>query len=68
MIRMSTTTLENDSMDEINATLAENSTYDSIIPWDDPSETIDFWEWADMLGIVDDFVPPEYLDFFSDVA
>ena len=53
-------------MDEINQLLAESSTYDSILPWDDPSEELDFWDWADMLGIVDDFVPPEYRDFFSD--
>ena len=55
-------------MDEINQLLAESSTYDSILPWDDPSEELDFWDWADMLGLVDDFVPPEYRDFFSDAA
>ncbi len=51
-------------MDEINQLLVECSSYDQI----DPCDELDFWEWADMLGIVDEFVPPEYQDFFSDVA
>lgn len=29
-------------------------------PIDDPNLEINFWDWADVVGIVDEFVPVEY--------
>ena len=52
------------SFDEINDIL--NSMVEAEIvepmvePIDDPSVEVDFWDWAEVVGIVDDFVPPEY--------
>jgi len=48
-------------MDEINQVLAENANFNLTEP------EVDFWEWADMMDVVEDFVPPEYRDFFSEV-
>lgn len=53
---------END--DEINAFLNmlsdEHSVEPMVEPIDDPNVLTDFWDWADVVGIVDEFVPPEY--------
>ena len=32
--------------------------YDEI---DDPSVEVDFWDWADIIGVVDEFVPQGYI-------
>jgi hypothetical protein len=32
-----------------------------VEPIDDPSVNVDFWDWADVVGIVDEFVPEEYV-------
>ncbi len=46
--------------DEINAIL-NSMTDDRIIePIDDPSIQTDFWDWADIVGVVDEFTPEEY--------
>ena len=31
-----------------------------VEPIDDPSINVDFWDWADVVGVVDEFVPEEY--------
>jgi hypothetical protein len=31
-----------------------------IEPIDDPNNMTDFWDWAEVVGIVDEFVPNEY--------
>lgn len=53
-----------EDMDAINAILnqlAEENTIEPMIePIDDPNEQTDFWDWADVVGIVDEFVPIEY--------
>lgn len=46
--------------DEINLILAGMVNEGIVEPIDDPSVEVDFWDWADIVGIVDDFVPPEY--------
>jgi len=44
------------SLDEINSILASVPPT-GVEPIDDPSEMVDFWDWADVVGCVDDFVP-----------
>ena len=51
------------TFDEINAVLnqmADEGTLEPMIePIDSPAETVDFWDWADIIGIVDEFVPDD---------
>jgi hypothetical protein len=44
----------------INALLNEMVDEGMVEPIDDPSYNVDFWEWADVVGVVDEFVPEEY--------
>ncbi len=50
-----------DDTDTINAILnqlADEGTLEPMIePIDDPQNLIDFWDWADIIGIVDEFAP-----------
>ena len=50
-----------DDTDTINAILnqlADEGTIEPMIePIDDPSNMTDFWDWADIVGIVDEFAP-----------
>ncbi len=50
-----------DDTDTINAILdqlAQEGTVEPMVePIDDPNSLTDFWDWADVLGIVDEFVP-----------
>ena len=32
-----------------------------VEPIDDPSVEVDFWDWADVVGCVDDFAPVEMM-------
>jgi hypothetical protein len=52
--------------DEINRILdemAEAGIVEPMIePIDDPSVEVNFWDWAEVVGAVDDFVPEEYTD------
>jgi hypothetical protein len=47
--------------DTINALLdqlAQDGTVEPMIePIDDPNAETDFWDWADVVGIVDEFAP-----------
>lgn len=45
------------SLDEINAILAGMRDDGTIEPIDDPNLEIDFWDWADIVGVVDDYAP-----------
>lgn len=45
--------------DEINGILAAMRDEGLVEPIDDPSIEVDFWDWADIIGVVDDFVPEE---------
>lgn len=45
--------------DEINAILGAMADDHIVEPIDDPSLQVDFWDWADVVGIVDEFVPSD---------
>jgi hypothetical protein len=51
--------------DDVNAILAALADADIVEPMvepiDDPSVNVDFWDWADVVGIVEEFVPEEYV-------
>ena len=53
------TILENtDVINAILNQLADEGTLEPMIePIDDPSNRTDFWDWAEVVGIVDDFAP-----------
>ena len=48
------------NFDEINALLNQMVDKGMVEPIDDPSYNVDFWDWADVVGVVDEFVPEEY--------
>ena len=48
------------NFDEINALLNQMVDEGMVEPIDDPSYNVDFWDWADVVGVVDDFIPEEY--------
>lgn len=50
------------SFDDVNRILAEMRDEGLVEPIDDPAVHIDFWEWADIIGVVDDLVPVEYAE------
>lgn len=45
--------------DEINAELNALADDHMIEPIDDPMTACDFWDWADVVGVVDEFCPDE---------
>ena len=49
-----------DNLDYVNGVLAGLRDDGMIEPIDSPTEHVDFWDWADVVGIVDEFVPVEY--------
>jgi len=46
--------------DEINLILAGMEDEGIVEPIDDPNFEVDFWDWAEVVGVVDDYVPEEY--------
>jgi hypothetical protein len=48
------------TFDEINDILNSMVEEKIVEPIDDPTVEVDFWDWAEVVGIVDEFVPPEY--------
>lgn len=46
-----------EDVDTINAILGSMIDDKMVEPIDDPSVEVDFWDWADTIGIVDEFVP-----------
>ena len=48
------------NFDEINALLNQMVDEGMVEPIDDPSLKVDLWDWADVVGVVDEFVPEEY--------
>jgi hypothetical protein len=48
------------NFDEINDLLNQMVDEGMVEPIDDPSYNVDFWDWADVVGVVDEFVPEEY--------
>lgn len=43
--------------DDVNAMLNALTVEHMIEPIDDPNLEVDFWDWADIVGIVDEFEP-----------
>jgi hypothetical protein len=54
------------SFEEINSILdqmAQQGTIEPMVePIDDPSVEVNFWDWADVVGAVDDFAPQSMVD------
>lgn len=48
--------------EDVNRMLAEMVDDGMIEPIDDPNAEINFWDWADVVGVVDEFAPVEMLD------
>lgn len=48
------------NFDDINRILMEMAEQNIVEPIDDPNVEVNFWDWADVIGAVDDFVPQEY--------
>lgn len=46
--------------DEVNGVLADLAEQGIIEPIDDPSLEINYWDWAEVIGIVDNLIPEEY--------
>jgi hypothetical protein len=53
-----------DAFDDVNDvlnTLAEQGIIERMVePIDDPSLEVNYWDWAETVGVVDDLVPEEY--------
>ena len=50
-----------DEVNSILAGLAEQGIVEPMVePIDDPNLEINYWDWAEVLGIVDNVVPEEY--------
>jgi len=48
------------NFDEINAILNDMAEAGIVEPIGDPSVEVNFWDWADVVGVIDEFVPEEY--------
>ena len=48
--------------EDVNRILAEMTDNGMVEPIDDPSVEMNFWDWADIVDVVDEFVPEEYHD------
>jgi len=46
--------------EDVNAILAGMVDDGMAEPIDDPNLEVNFWDWADVVGLVDEFVPAEY--------
>lgn len=47
-----------DAINDMLNQLADEGTLEPMVePIDDPQNLTDFWDWADVVGIVDDFAP-----------
>jgi hypothetical protein len=52
-----------DDVNAILSALADADIVEPVVePIDDPSVEMNFWDWADVVGVVDEFVPEEYND------
>ena len=50
-----------EDINAILAQLADDGTLEPMVePIDDPSLEVNFWDWADIVGIVDELAPDEY--------
>jgi len=57
--------------DEVNAVLnamADEGMIEPMVePIDDPNVEVNFWDWADVVGIVEEFEPQEMVDDSGEV-
>ena len=50
-----------EDVNDVLNTLAEQGIIERMVePIDDPSLEVNYWDWAETVGIVDDLVPMEY--------
>lgn len=49
------------TIDEVNAILNAMTIEHVVEPIDDITQEVNFWDWADVLGIVDQFEPADYI-------
>jgi len=57
-----------EDVNRILAELADNGTIEPMVePIDDPNLEINYWDWAEVAGIVDDLIPtaPEEDNFWK---
>jgi hypothetical protein len=47
--------------EDVNAILSGMVDDGMVEPIDDPNLEVNFWDWADVVGVVDEFVPVEYI-------
>jgi hypothetical protein len=47
--------------DDVNRLLSEMRDEGLVEPIDDSTLNVDFWDWADVIGIVDEFEPQCYV-------
>lgn len=48
--------------EDVNRILAEMTDDGMIEPIDDPALEVNFWDWADVMGMVEEFEPEEMVD------
>jgi hypothetical protein len=49
---------DTDTINALLAQLADDGTVEPMVePIDDPSNLTDFWDWAEVVGVVDEFAP-----------
>jgi len=49
---------DTDAINAILNQLADEGAVEQMVePIDDPNNLTDFWDWADVVGVVDEFVP-----------
>ena len=48
--------------EDVNRILAEMNDEGMVEPIDDSSLEVNFWDWADVVGIVEEFEPQEMVD------
>jgi hypothetical protein len=53
--------------DDVNRLLSEMRDEGLVEPIDDSTLNVDFWDWADVIGIVDEFEPQEMVDESGEV-
>jgi len=54
-------------IDDVNRLLSEMRDEGLVEPIDDSTLNVDFWDWADVVGIVDEFEPQEMVDESGEV-
>lgn len=50
------------NFDDVNRILAEMRDNGMVEPIDDPTLEVNFWDWADVVGVVEEFEPQEMVD------